>query len=100
MEIILKEDMKGILVYAIYIFCNILVTALLIRALLSWFVRDYYSPLGKIYSALIRFTEPMVEPLRRLLSRFNTGMLDFSVLLAMVAIEVIAKILVRIILIF
>ena len=92
--------MASILVYAIYLFTEIITAAMIIRALLSWFARDPYSTVGKIYGVLIRFTEPFVAPCRRLLSRFNTGMLDFSVLLAMVAIEVIAKILVRIILIF
>lgn len=91
--------MKAILIYAIYLFSNILVAALIIRALMSWFVTDVYSPLGKIYGALVRFTEPIVEPFRRLLSRFNTGMIDFSVLLAMVSIEIIANILTRLIII-
>ena len=80
-------------------FCNILVALLLIRALMSWFVRDMYSPMGKIYGAIIRFTEPIVMPFRRLLSRFNTGMLDFSVLLAMLVIEMAGNILVKIIVI-
>ena len=81
-------------------FCNILVARLLIRALMSWFVRDMYSPMGKIYGAIIRFTEPIVMPFRRLLSRFNTGMLDFSVLLAMLVIEMAGNILVKIIVLF
>ena len=81
-------------------FCNILVALLLIRALMSWFVRDMYSPMGKIYGAIIIFTEPIVMPFRRLLSRFNTGMLDFSVLLAMLVIEMAGNILVKIIVLF
>ena len=81
-------------------FCNILVALLLIRALMSWFVRDMYSPMGTIYGAIIRFTEPIVMPFRRLLSRFNTGMLDFSVLLAMLVIEMAGNILVKIIVLF
>ena len=86
--------MKATIIYAIYMFCNILVALLLIRALMSWFVRDMYSPMGKIYGAIIRFTEPIVMPFRRLLSRFNTGMLDFSVLLAMLVIEMAGNIIV------
>ncbi|MCG4734152.1 MAG: YggT family protein [Anaerovoracaceae bacterium] len=92
--------MKATIIYAIYMFCNILVALLLIRALMSWFVRDMYSPMGKIYGAIIRFTEPIVMPFRRLLSRFNTGMLDFSVLLAMLVIEMAGNILVKIIVLF
>ena len=92
--------MKATIIYAIYMFCNILVALLLIRALMSWFVRDMYSPMGKIYGSIIRFTEPIVMPFRRLLSRFNTGMLDFSVLLAMLVIEMAGNILVKIIVLF
>lgn len=92
--------MRGILIYAIYLFSNILVAALVIRALMSWFVRDAYSPVGKIYGALIRFTEPIVDPFRRFLSRFNTGMFDFSLLLAMVVIEMVANIIIRLLVIF
>ena len=92
--------MKATIIYAIYMFCNILVALLLIRALMSWFVRDMYSPMGKIYGAIIRFTEPIVMPFRRLLSRFNTGMLDFSVVLAMLVIEMAGNILVKIIVLF
>lgn len=92
--------MAGILAYAVYLFTEILMTALLVRALMSWFVRDMYSPIGKIYRVLISFTEPIVEPFRRLLSRFNTGMVDFSVLLAMVAIQFASNIIIRLIFMF
>lgn len=92
--------MAGILAYAVYLFTEILMTALLIRALMSWFVRDMYSPIGKIYRVLINFTEPIVEPFRRLLSRFNTGMVDFSLLLAMVAIQFASNIIIRLIFMF
>jgi YggT family protein len=92
--------MAGILAYAVYLFTDILMTALLVRALMSWFVRDYYSPIGKIYRLLINFTEPIVEPFRRLLSRFNTGMVDFSLLLAMVAIQFASNIIIRLIFMF
>lgn len=92
--------MAGILAYAVYLFTEILMTALLVRALMSWFVRDMYSPIGKIYRVLINFTEPIVEPFRRLLSRFNTGMVDFSVLLAMVAIQFASNIIIRLIFMF
>ena len=92
--------MAGILAYAVYLFTEILMTALLVRALMSWFVRDMYSLIGKIYRVLINFTEPIVEPFRRLLSRFNTGMVDFSLLLAMVAIQFASNIIIRLIFMF
>ena len=83
-----------ILINAIGWVSHFLSMALLIRAIMSWVVNDPYSTLGKVYMGLITFTEPMVEPCRRLLDRINlnTGMLDFSVFLAMILVEVIANV--------
>lgn len=89
--------MASVLVYAIYLFTEIITAALIIRALLSWFARDPYSPLGKIYGVLIRFTEPFVAPCRKLLSRFNTGMIDFSLLLALILIQAVSGLFIRLI---
>ena len=86
--------MGMILITAISWFARFLTTMLVIRAVMSWFVRDPYSGIGKAYMTIIRFTEPMVEPCRRLLDRLNlnTGMLDFSVLLAFFMIEIVSSI--------
>lgn len=89
--------MAYVLIRAISLFAEVLELMLLARALLSWFVRDQYSTLGKIYIAIIRFTEPIVAPCRRALSRLNTGMFDFSVLLALLLISAVSNILIRII---
>lgn len=89
--------MASVLVYAIYLFTEIITAALIIRALLSWFARDPYSPLGKIYGVLIRFTEPFVAPCRKLLSLFNTGMIDFSLLLALILIQAVSGLFIRLI---
>ncbi len=86
------------LAYAVSMFCEILITALVVRAILSWFARDYSSPIGKIYGFFIKFTEPFVAPFRNFLSRFNTGMFDFSLLLALVAIEFARNIVIRLLL--
>ena len=90
--------MTYILCRAILIFSDIFVWALIMRAVLSWFARDQYSTVGKIYMATIRFTEPVVAPCRKALSRLNTGMFDFSVLLAMILVQAVARLLVNIIL--
>ena len=88
--------MRGILIYAIYTFGEILSTALVVRAIMSWFTQpNNYSTLGKIYLALIRFTEPIVAPCRNFMSRFNTGMIDFSLLIALLLIQFGTNILVR-----
>lgn len=84
-----------ILLRAIGWFAEILTLALVLRAVLSWFARDPYSGAGRVYMVAIRFTEPFVAPCRNLLQKFNfnTGMFDFSVLLAFFLIEIVARLL-------
>ncbi len=90
--------MKGILIYAVYTFGEILSTALVIRAIFSWFAAaNPYNMLGKFYMVLVKFTEPIVAPCRNFMSRFNTGMIDFSVLIALLLIQFGTNILVRLI---
>ena len=90
-----------ILIRAISWFARLLTGLLVLRAVMSWFVQNPYSSLGKFYMVLIRLTEPVVEPCRSLLNRLNlnTGMFDFSVLLAFILIELIANICIRIVVI-
>ena len=89
--------MAFVLIRAIHWFARVLTLLLVDRALLSWFARDPYSSVGKLYMLSIRLTEPIVEPCRRLLSRWNTGVIDFSVLLAFFLVEIVESILVRIV---
>ena len=89
--------MRGLLVLAIYWFSELLTTILLVRCVFSWFRPNPYSFLGKINALTIQLTEPVVAPCRQLLSRFNTGVFDFSVLLAFFLIQFVANILIRLI---
>lgn len=86
--------MGYILIRAVNWFAQLLIWLLIARAFLSWIANDPYSQLGKIYMTVLRLTEPIVEPCRRLIARFNinTGMFDFSVLIALFGIEIIARI--------
>lgn len=59
-------------------FLSILMWAVIARSLLSWFPVDQSSPL---YQMLFKVTEPIIEPIRRMMPQ--TGMLDLSPLLAM-----------------
>ncbi|MDR3295391.1 MAG: YggT family protein [Clostridiales Family XIII bacterium] len=90
----------NILVYAIYRFCDILTFLLLVRAVMSWIVNPYnrsrYGTLHRINQMVVQITEPLVAPCRRLLSRFNTGMFDFSIIVTMFAIMIIRNLLVAI----
>ncbi|MGN0658347.1 MAG: YggT family protein [Emergencia sp.] len=91
--------MAAVLIRAIYWFAQIITMALVLRAILSWFARDPYSPLGKAYMAMARLTEPVVNPCRMLIQKLNinTGMFDFSVLLAFFLVEIVARILMRLV---
>ncbi len=93
--------MAIVLIRAIYWFAQILTMALVVRALLSWFATNPYSAVGKIYQFLTKLTEHIVNPCRQLLYKLNinTGMLDFSVLLAFFLIEIVANLLVKLVLI-
>ena len=85
--------MAAVLIYAIQIFCRLLTFALLAEAFLSWFAGNPYSGPGQAYWIIRRFTEPIVTPCRKILARFNTGMFDFSVLLAMIFVQIAERIL-------
>ena len=90
--------MTVIIAQAIYWFAEILTFIMIVRVLFSWIQSNPYSLLGKINMFSIKLTEPVVAPCRALLSRFNTGMFDFSVLLAFFLVQFIANVLIRIIL--
>jgi len=70
---------------------------LLLRGLLSWFVNPYgyqgQGTLQRFYRVLIQITEPIVAPCRKLLSGFNTGMFDLSLIVAMLIIVLIRNLL-------
>jgi len=96
--------------WVVNIIANILLTCLFVRALLSWFVYSgrgggygygYGGPpqiIVSIYNFLGVITEPIVKPVRRILSRFNTGPVDFSTLGAMLLIILVRKILIALLL--
>ena len=71
---------------------------MLLRVIFSWIQPNSYGMLGKINLFCIRLTEPVVAPCRQLLSRFNTGMFDFSVMLAFFLVQIAANLMIRIIL--
>lgn len=55
--------------------------AVIARSLISWFPIDQSSPL---FQMLHRVTEPIVEPIRRIMP--NTGMIDLSPMIAIMLI--------------
>ncbi len=64
---------------------QLLILAIIIRAILSWFVRDPYNP---IVRALDSITEPILQPLRQVIPRM--GMMDITPLVAIILLSIIA----------
>lgn len=64
---------------------NFLILAILVRALLSWFRLD---PMNPLIQALNAVTEPIIDPIRRIMPRI--AMLDFSPMIAMILLAIIS----------
>ena len=69
----------------ICLFFNLLVIAVFIRVILSWFQVDRSSPL---IQALDSITEPVLEPIRRIMPRI--GMFDLSPIVALILLRVLS----------
>jgi len=80
----------GFLFDFIRVLCEVLTVAIIFRAILSWFSPRSANILVVI---LFRITEPILAPLRRIIPRF--GRLDFSPLVAVILLQIIASLLPR-----
>jgi YggT family protein len=67
-----------VLVQILLLLLNIYEIVLLLRVLISWFRLDPYNPIVRVLYSL---TEPLLQPIRQLLPQ--TGMVDFSPLVAL-----------------
>ena len=67
-------------------FIQILTWAIIARSLLSWFPIDQSSTL---YQMLYRVTEPIIDPLRRVLP--SAGMIDLSPLAAIIMLIIMSQ---------
>lgn len=86
---------NSILFTAIEKFFDVIKILIFARILLMLIIRDFKNP---IVSFLYQITEPILEPFRKLISLLpiNTGMFDFSPLLAFIIIDIIESLLYRI----
>ena len=75
--------MNSVLADALTIFLYILIGLIVARALLSWFP---IKPGNPFVTAIHQLTEPLMEPVRRILPR--TGMIDFSAMIVIVVLYV------------
>jgi len=67
---------------------SIFVALIFIRVILSWVTSDFEHPAAKF---IFEVTEPILAPIRKILPQ--AGMLDFSPLVAMIALEVLGQVL-------
>ncbi len=74
---------KEILINFGSILCDILSTAIFVQILMSWIVGKQ----GRAYAFLDSLTSPLLNQARKLIP--PTGMLDFSPIMVMLALEVI-----------
>ncbi|MCL2377372.1 MAG: YggT family protein [Defluviitaleaceae bacterium] len=89
--------MNLVMAEAVEMFGTFLWFLLMARVIMSWMVRGQDGALGKIYNIVLIFSEPLVAPIRKLIQRSPLGgggmMVDFSPLLAFIAIRVITNLL-------
>lgn len=84
------------LIRALEILSGVFYWAIIVRILLEWFVpraigrRDFW---GSLYSLTFRVTEPLIQPVRRLLPDF--GGLDISPVIVIFLISFVTRILIR-----
>lgn len=73
----------------LYQFLNIIIYMVLVRAVLSWFVKDLSNPLVRF---LFEVTEPLLAPFKELQNKIGiTGGLDFSPIFLFMVIEFLKK---------
>nr|WP_286672850.1 YggT family protein [Anaeromonas gelatinilytica] len=75
-------------------FINLLKIMVIARIFLSLIIRDLRNPL---LNFIYRFTEPILAPFRNLINRLgiNTGMFDFSPLLAFLFLDIVSGVIIR-----
>lgn len=85
----------GMLISAIALFCRVLVFIIIAGAVMSWFIR----PGDRLYSLYLfvqRLSDPILAPCRKLMGRFGAGMgIDFSPVIAILLIEIVGGLLIR-----
>ncbi|MDD7408750.1 MAG: YggT family protein [Anaerovoracaceae bacterium] len=88
-----------VVIRVINLFVNIIVTLICVEAIMSWFTGAFGPGLWKAYGIIHQVTDPFIRPFRALLMRFSMRSgIDFSPILAILALEFIARILTRVLL--
>ncbi len=87
--------MRHFIAYVISGFLDIIVLLIVVQAIMSWFIPVLPASLRRLYGYLSMATEPFIRPFRRLTQRFtySTG-IDFSPLIAIIAIQLLCRVIV------
>ena len=87
--------MKAYLIQAVYLFFTIIIWIMIVRILLTWFpnINWYNQP----FKAMKEITDPILEPFRRIIPPISG--IDFSPIVAFIALEVLREVIVRILII-
>lgn len=78
------------LIQLIDIIFQVLYYAIIIRVILSWFVKDSYN---QVYQFLCQFTDPILRPFQNLIPSYRLG-IDLSPILAFLALKIIRQLLI------
>ena len=70
-----------------YLF-EILSWAIVIKAILTWFPNRG----GQLYNILASITEPIEAPIRSIMSRYTTGPMDFSPMIAILVLMLLERV--------
>ena len=79
-----------VLISFVSLLCQLLIIAIILRAILSWFALNPRNPVNTI---LYQITEPILAPLRRIVPRI--GMLDITPLIAIILLQLIVSVIPR-----
>ena len=74
----------------INIFARIIVWAIIVRIILSWFKMGKPGPRGKLTQVLHDVTDPVINLARKLPHKW--GMIDFAPLIALIGVDIISKV--------
>ncbi len=86
--------MVNYLIQFVNILVNVLLIAIVARALMSWFPQPGQgSPFFIIRQMIYQITDPIIEPIRKVMP--STGMLDLSPMVAMILLIVIRLVLAK-----
>lgn len=86
--------MKQILIWSVSKFFSIIYILMFIRIALSW-IR--VSPYNKAVNIIYQLTDPLLDPFQRMIDRLgiNTGMIDFSPLIAYLVFNFLETLIIR-----